>query len=68
MTMGELRELTADVPDGWPVQLAVRHGADDFTFAETDASVDLTNRVVVISDDTHILRAAAHGDGEEHHG
>ena len=57
MTMGEFRELTEDVPDEWPVELAVRHGDDDFTVAQTDASVDLTNRVVVISDDTHVRRS-----------
>ena len=56
LTMGEFRELTADVPDGWPILLEVRRGDNDFTFAETDASVDLVNREVVISDDTHVRR------------
>jgi hypothetical protein len=50
MTMGEFRELTADLPADWPVQLAVAE-ADGFTFHEADASVDMTNRCVVISGD-----------------
>ena len=56
MTMGEFRELTANVPDEWPIFLQVRHGDNDFTFAPTDASVDITNRTVDIADDTHIRR------------
>ena len=54
MTMGEFRELTAEVPDDWPILLQVRHGDNDFTDAPADASVDLTNRAVEILDDTHV--------------
>jgi hypothetical protein len=46
--MGEFRELTADLPDDWPMQLAVGEN-DVFAYHEADASVDLTNRCVVIS-------------------
>jgi hypothetical protein len=48
--MGEFRELTADLPDDWPVQLAVGEN-DAFTYHEADASADLTNRRVVITGD-----------------
>jgi hypothetical protein len=52
MTMGEFRELTADVPDDQPIQLSLAGAADgEFTFHDADASVDLTNRRVVISRD-----------------
>ena len=57
MTMGEFRELTADVPDDWPILLVSRHGDHDFTSAHTDAAIDLTGRAVEILDDTHVHRA-----------
>ena len=56
MTLGAFRELTADVPDEWPIFLQVRHEDNDFTLAPTDGSVDVTNRTVEILDDTHVRR------------
>lgn len=50
MTMGEFRELTADVPDEWPLIYVVREAGDEFRFYPADASVDLTGRTVEIFD------------------
>ncbi len=50
MTMGEFRELTADVPDDWPMIYVVRTPPDDFEFYPADASVDGANRTVDIYD------------------
>jgi hypothetical protein len=52
MTMGEFRELTADVPDDWPIQLSIAGDEDgEFTFHDADATVALTNGCVEISRD-----------------
>ncbi len=52
-TLGELRELTADLPDDTPIAVAIRkaHDPDRFyetVLAESDPSVDMTGRPVVI--------------------
>jgi hypothetical protein len=50
MTMGEFRELTADVPDDWRVMYVVREPDEEFRFYPADASVSETNRTVDIYD------------------
>jgi hypothetical protein len=51
LTMGEFRELTADIPDDWPVKWVMRTGENDFTHHPADASVDQANRCVEIIHD-----------------
>lgn len=50
MTMGEFRELTGDLPDDWPMVHVTRIADNEFSYAEADASVDESNRQVLISD------------------
>lgn len=53
-TIGQLRELTEDLPDDTPIVVVIRkaHDADYFygpVFAEADPHLDLVNREIVIT-------------------
>lgn len=53
-TLGQLRELTFDLPDDTPIAVVIRKAHDpDFFYeevmCEAEPSVDLTNRVVVLT-------------------
>jgi hypothetical protein len=61
MTMGEFRELTGDVPDEWPIELALEDETDHFRFADADASVDMTSQRVQICDPGTLRTAPATG-------
>lgn len=48
MNLGEFRQLTADLPDDWPMVYVLRVGGG-FSAHPADANVDLTNHQVDVT-------------------